>query len=69
MSASHKRSSTEGLETVLVLTVGARVMMTINVDTADSLVNGAMGEVEAIIQNNFRKVYCILVKFDNNKVG
>ena len=69
MSAPQKRSNTGGLQTVLVLAVGARVMMTINVNTADGLVNGVMGEVKAVIKNNNGNVVCILVKFDNSKVG
>jgi len=58
VSAPQKRSNTGGLQTVLVLAVGARVMMTINVNTADGLVNGVMGEVKAVIKNNNGNFTC-----------
>lgn len=69
LSTGRKISDTGGLETMLVVAVGARVMMTINVDTADGLVNGVMGEIVAIKHNNAHKVMTILVKFDHVNVG
>ena len=63
------RNETGGLERELIVAVGARVMMTMNVDTADGLVNGVTGEVVAIKRNDANKVSVILVKFDNDKVG
>ena len=63
------RNVTGGLERELIIAVGARVMMTMNVDTADGLVNGVTGEVVAIKRNDTDKVSVILVKFDNIKVG
>ena len=50
------------------LTVGAKVMLTVNVDAADGLVNGAKETVEAII-NNGSEVTLVLVKFDHSQVG
>ena len=69
MNTPKKRNETGGLETELVLAIGARVMMTLNVDTSDGLVNGVTGEVIAIKRNDADKVAVILVKFDNVKVG
>ena len=43
-------------------------MLTANVDVSDGLVNGARGEVVYVtISNN--EVTCVLVKFDNDRVG
>ena len=64
--ASHKL---EGLKLYCFFSVNARVMMTVNIDTSDGLVNGVMGEVKAILQNDRGVVYTVLVKFDDVKVG
>ena len=47
--------------------IGARVMVVLNVNTADSLVNGSLGEVIDIIRNADRTVKCVIVKFDKEK--
>eukprot|EP00731_Ephydatia_muelleri_P023421 Em0015g1004a len=51
---------TAGLEAVLKLAVGARVMLRRNINTMEGLVNGALGTVKSI------GVHCIHVMFDHN---
>ena len=50
--------------------VGARVMLTTNIDVSDGLTNGTMGTVKYIITEDITKrVKVILMKFDNRDVG
>ena len=61
--------STNFLKT-LRIKVGVRVMMIFNVNTADSLINGAMGTViDVITKENSNEIKVIIVKFDNEKAG
>ena len=68
-TVSDKRSETGNLHSVLKIAVGARVMLTVNVNVSDGLVNGARGEIVHIIANADHKVTKILVKFDDPNVG
>ena len=54
---------------VLKIKVGARVMLVLNVDTADGLVNGSLGIISDIVTENNGNVKCIIVKFDSDKAG
>ena len=51
------------------LKIGARVMLTFNIDVVDSLVNGSMGEVVGFKQTGSGNVKYVMVKFDNEKAG
>ena len=63
-----KISDTGGLIKVLDVAVGARVMLTYNINTPDGLVNGAMGVFIDIIEK-LLTVTTILVQCDNDVVG
>ena len=68
-SLSSKRTETGGLHGILNIAVGARVMLTTNVDVADGLVNGARGEIVYVVTSENNAVTTVLVKFDCEKVG
>ena len=53
---------------VLRIKIGARMMLTLNVDVTDGLTNGAMGTVSNVVQKG-DKISVILVQFDNPSVG
>ena len=50
------------------LAVGARVMVTVNIDVSDGLANGVCGTVIEIIHTGLF-VHAVLVKFDSKRVG
>ena len=52
---------------MLKLTIGVRVMLTVNVDVADGLVNGARGVVHIV--TDYNEVSTVLVKFDSDEFG
>ncbi|MCP4243349.1 MAG: hypothetical protein GY772_22560, partial [bacterium] len=58
---------TGGMMALLQLMVGARVMMRMNIDVADGLVNGAVGEVvELVVEDSVaRRVSAVWVRFDH----
>ena len=55
---------------VLTEKINARVMITMNIDVADWLTNGAMGTVtNVVIDQTTVKMSVILVAFDSERVG
>ena len=65
-----KPSSTGNLRKELKIKIGARVMITTNIDVSDSLTNGVMGMVVNIVKDAEEvNVKVILVEFDNSDVG
>ena len=61
---------TGNLQKILTIKINARVMITMNIDVADGLTNGAMGTVtNVIIDQTTGKMSVILVAFDSEHVG
>ena len=49
--------------------IGARVMLTYNLDLMDDLYNGAIGKVIGVENDKKGQVYCIIVQFEEESVG
>ena len=70
IDVSLKPQKTGNLKKVLHVKVGARVMLTTNIDVSDGLTNGAVGTVKYVITEEITKrVKVVLVEFDNRDVG
>ncbi|KAM9365022.1 ATP-dependent DNA helicase PIF1-like [Pholidichthys leucotaenia] len=65
---STKPSHTGGLREVVSVAVGARVMVTVNIDVSDGLANGVCGAVVGI-ESSGSSVHTIFIKFDSRRVG
>ena len=64
------RSETGGLDSVVFMKEGVRVMLTTNIDIADRLINGQMGRtVRIAVSCNTNKPTTVYVKFDDDKAG
>ena len=64
----QRQSQTGGLASKLTVKVGAKVMLTYNVDTCDKLTNGQIGTIVHIkMENGMAKT--IYVRFDKPEVG
>ena len=64
----RKMSETENLESLLNLKIGAKVMLTSNLDIDDRLANGLVGTVKQIKYKN-NEVSVVYVKFNDNNAG
>ena len=70
IDVSLKPQKTGNLRKVLHVKVGARVMLTTNIDVSDGLTNGTVGTVKyEITEEITKRVKVILVEFDNRDVG
>ena len=68
VNISTKPSDTGGLREVVSIAVGARVMVTVNIDVSDGLANGVCGTVVGI-EHSRNQVHTIMVEFDSDRVG
>jgi len=67
---SRGRSETGGLDSEIHIKVGARVMLTTNIDINDRLTNGQMGIINNIyVCQVSNKVKTIFIKFDDTHAG
>ena len=65
-SRPHSPQDTGGLQSLIKIAVGCRVMLRINIDVSDGLVNGACGWIDSIETSEHREVKRIYVKFDGD---
>lgn len=59
---------TGGLKSVIQLQIGARIMLTRNLDVSDGLSNGVQGKIAGFILN-YQITVAVLVQFSDIKIG
>ena len=62
------QSKTGGLAHTLIIKLGAKIMLTSNIDTKDKLINGQIGTV-VHIEKRYGIVKTVFAKFDQEGVG
>ncbi|CAJ1087262.1 hypothetical protein Bbelb_361660 [Xyrichtys novacula] len=67
INISAKPSDTGGLRETVSVAVGARVMVTVNINVSDGLANGVCGTVVGI-EHTGNDVHVLLVEFDSERV-
>ncbi|KAK4317103.1 hypothetical protein Pmani_011785 [Petrolisthes manimaculis] len=67
MNEPIKMAEAGGLQEVLHIAVGARVMLVVNLDVSDGFVNGACGTIVCIVSRG-RDVLATLVRLKNDRV-
>ena len=65
----EKLKETANLPKTVNVKIGARVMLTCNIDVSVRITNGAMGTITGIVQKQNNTLHVILVRFDSDKVG
>ena len=55
-----------GLEKVLVMAIGARVMLRKNLDVTNRLVNGSMGTLVEVVYDKYEVIQLLKIKFDDH---
>ena len=66
---SDKIADTGGMSKTLKIAIGARVMLTSNINVSDGLVNGVFGTVLAFDGDSGSNISTIYVDFDNKEIG
>ena len=68
IKSQQKPTNTGGLAKLLKLNVGAKVMLTVNIDIQDRLINDQTGNIRHI-EFAQSTVYEICIKFSDEKAG
>ena len=66
---NRKQTETGGLALILKVKIGARVMLTSNIDIDDRLINGQIGTVYNVVLDRNQAVTKIYVKFNDSSAG
>ncbi|XP_074097725.1 uncharacterized protein LOC141526586 [Cotesia typhae] len=59
----------QGLPSNLLLSIGIKYMVTVNIDVEDGLVNGAVGILQGYELNNKREIFRLWLDFSDDQIG